>query len=88
LEQNYPNPFNPKTTIAFSLPTAGKITLEIFDVLGRKVRTLLQDYLPAGDYQAAWDGRNDFGQTLSSGVYIYQLRAGSYQQTRSMQFIR
>jgi parallel beta-helix repeat protein len=88
LEQNYPNPFNPKTTIAFSLPVAGKITLEIFDVLGRKVRTLLQEYLQPGQYQADWDGRNEYGQPLSSGIYIYQLRTGNYLQTRSMHLIQ
>lgn len=73
LKQNYPNPFNPSTTIEFSLPYSGNVTLEIFDILGRKINTLVNEYLSYGSYKIAWKGNSDNNQMLTSGVYLYKL---------------
>ena len=75
LDQNYPNPFNPSTTIRYSLPSAGKVTLKVYNLLGQEVRTLVNEVQPAGNQTAEWDGRNNSGNGLSSGVYIYRFVA-------------
>lgn len=75
LNANYPNPFNPSTTISFNLPEAGNACLEIFNLKGQRVKQLLPaSSLPAGEHKAVWDGRDDCGQPVSSGVYLYRLR--------------
>jgi predicted outer membrane repeat protein/parallel beta-helix repeat protein len=74
LGDNYPNPFNPTTTIEYALPApGGHVELSVYDVHGRRVRTLIDDDAIGGRYQVFWDGRNDHGQRLSSGVYFYRL---------------
>ena len=73
LYDNFPNPFNPSTKIAFELPVASKVKLVIYDALGREVRTLTDEEHPAGYIELTWDGRNEVGSTVSSGVYFYQL---------------
>ncbi|MEK9136742.1 MAG: T9SS type A sorting domain-containing protein, partial [Bacteroidota bacterium] len=91
LHQNYPNPFNPLTTISFSLPEQEKVTLRIYDVLGREVRTLVDETLPRGEYQTQFDVRQtDSGQAgeLSSGVYFYRLTAGGYVATKKMSVVK
>ncbi|RMI09492.1 MAG: T9SS C-terminal target domain-containing protein [Calditrichaeota bacterium] len=89
LEQNYPNPFNPSTTIAFSLPHASRITLQVFDITGRKIRTLMSGQLPAGTHQVEWDGRDDAGQLVGSGVYFYQLQTGEgFTQVKRMVLLK
>ncbi|MGA9117604.1 MAG: alpha-amylase family glycosyl hydrolase [Bacteroidota bacterium] len=75
LRQNYPNPFNPSTTILFDIAAAGGVKLEVFTVAGRRVRTLRDGAFPAGRFAAVWDGTNDAGEPVSSGVYIYRLTA-------------
>lgn len=77
LLQNYPNPFNPSTTIGFSVSQSGPVMLEIYDLAGRHVRTLFGGDVAAGRYTAQWDGRDDRGSAVSSGVYFYRLRAGA-----------
>ncbi len=88
LEQNFPNPFSPKgvasTSINFQLPHAEFVQLEIFDVLGRKLRTLLEAKHGPGVYSARWDGNNDAGLPVHNGVYFYRLRAGSFVQMRKL----
>jgi hypothetical protein len=84
LHQNQPNPFNPSTTIAFSVPRISRVTLVVYDVRGRAVRTLLQRTLSAGRHEFDWDGKNDAGQPVSSGVYLYKLRANNRTLTRKM----
>lgn len=88
LYQNYPNPFNPSTSIRYTLPQAGEIVLEIFNLLGEKVRTLVEAGQLAGSHQAEWDGRNDAGAAVASGVYIYRLRAGNVHLARKMLLLR
>jgi len=70
---NYPNPFNPSTTIAFSLPHSGRTTLDIYNLKGQKVRSLLNAKLPSGGNKAVWDGNNDNNQPVSSGIYFYRV---------------
>jgi hypothetical protein len=89
LSQNYPNPFNPTTTIAFGLPEQAQVVLEVYNVLGQRVRTLVGgDTYQAGYYQVVWDGRDQFGNSVSSGLYIYRLTAGEFNELRKMVFIK
>lgn len=83
LNQNYPNPFNPSTEIRFSLPQAEMVTLEVFDMIGRKVATLVNTEMSAGIHQATFDASN-----LSSGIYLYRLQAGSFVRTEKMMLIK
>lgn len=89
LEQNYPNPFNPATTIGFTLAAESPVTLAVFDVVGRRVRTLLSGVRQAGTHQVAWDGTDDGGRQVASGVYLYRLAAGGMAPlTRTMLLLR
>ncbi len=88
LSQNYPNPFNPTTTITLSLPQESKVSLEVYDITGRKVRTLLKEALPAGVHKISWDGRNENGEAVGSGVYIYRVVAGAFKESRKMALLR
>ncbi|MFQ5650467.1 MAG: FG-GAP-like repeat-containing protein [bacterium] len=84
LRQNYPNPFNPQTTISYRLPGHARVKLVIYDLLGRTVRTLLDTPQPAGSYEITWDGKDESGAGVSSGIYFYHLRAGTLAATRRM----
>ena len=84
LGQNYPNPFNPETTIKFALPTGEDVTLTVINVLGQSVRELVNDRLPAGYHSIVFDGRNDQGKPLASGVYFYSLVAGEFKEASKM----
>ncbi|HQF43682.1 MAG TPA: FlgD immunoglobulin-like domain containing protein, partial [Ignavibacteriaceae bacterium] len=97
LSQNYPNPFNPVTKIKFTIPTppsssplskgrneVGFVTLKIYDILGNEVATLVNEYKPAGTYEVEFNSHSDEGQNLSSGVYYYQLKSGSFISTKKM----
>jgi hypothetical protein len=84
LSQNFPNPFNPTTRIRFDLPNSVNVQLRIYDILGREVRTLVNDNHGAGSYTVTWDGKNNAGTLVSSGVYIYQVRAGEFISTKKM----
>ncbi len=90
LEQNYPNPFNPTTTIRFDVGSPGDrdISLTVFDVLGRHVRTLVDASLSPGAYSYAWDGRDGAGRPAASGIYLYRLRVGERTATRSMALLK
>lgn len=85
LTQNYPNPFNPSTTIEYTIPKAEHVTLKVFDVLGREVATLVNEYKQAGRYNSQFSIRNF---QLSSGVYFYRLQAGSYSTSKKMIIIK
>jgi len=84
LAQNTPNPFNPATTIGYSLATAGQVELRVYDLNGRMVRELVNAPQAASRYQVEWDGRDDLGRSLASGVYFYQLNAPGITETRRM----
>ena len=82
--QNYPNPFNPETTIRFTLPQAGHVQLVIFNLLGQKVRTLVDGDRKAGFYSLRWDGRDEFGNPAASGIYYYVIKSGNFHDTKRM----
>jgi subtilisin family serine protease len=84
LQQNYPNPFNPTTRLTFAIPVQSAVRLTIYDLLGRQVRGLLAEELPAGYHAVSWDGTNDRGRAVSSGIYFYRLEAGDFEQNRKM----
>ncbi|MGB9591969.1 MAG: T9SS type A sorting domain-containing protein, partial [Candidatus Kryptoniota bacterium] len=88
LQQNYPNPFNPSTTISYEIPTTEKVTLKIYDVLGRTVATLVDDVLQPGQYTAVWSGENSAGIRVATGVYFYRLQAGSFTSVRKMLLVK
>jgi hypothetical protein len=82
--QNYPNPFNPSTTISYKIQSACFATLKVYDVLGKEIAILVNEEKPAGIYDIVWNGKNNSGIKLTSGVYFYRLTAGSFVQTRKM----
>ncbi len=84
LHQNYPNPFNPATTIRFSLARTELVQLEVFNILGQKIRTLVNTRMNAGVHEVVWDSNNEMGRPLGSGIYFYRLTAGEYVKTGKM----
>ncbi len=88
LEPNFPNPFNPTTTIRYALPQPAKVELRIFNILGQVVRKLVDEEKPAGYHQTLWDGRDEAGRPVSTGIYLYQIRAGDFVKTMKMSFIK
>jgi hypothetical protein len=85
----YPNPFNPQTTIAFEIPERQAVTIRVFDMSGRLVRELIsaQPHTP-GRHEVVWNGRDDTGRQVASGVYFYRLEAGSYSETKRMVLVK
>jgi hypothetical protein len=88
LFQNYPNPFNPATTIRYSIAGTGMVELAIYDVSGRKIRTLVNETKQEGTYSVTWDGRNDRGRSVATGIYFYRLKAFSFSQVKKMILLR
>jgi hypothetical protein len=88
LLQNAPNPFNPKTTIAFNLPASTDVTLEIYDVAGRRVTTLVNERLGAGEHRVEWNGVASTGERVASGVYFYKLTAGEENVSKKMVLLK
>lgn len=88
LAQNYPNPFNPETSIRFNLPINSKVDLYIYNAVGQRIRTLVSTRMSAGTHAAIWDGLNDLGQKVASGVYFYSIKAGDFSKTMKMVMIK
>ncbi len=88
LEQNYPNPFNPSTTIKFTLHKSGMVKLVVYDMLGREVKTLVNGKKMAGEYQVTWDGVDNSGKKVASGLYYYRLESKNFRQTRKMLMLK
>jgi len=88
LSQNYPNPFNPTTQISYSLPNSGHVTLSIYNVIGQIVKVIVDAVEPAGYRQVDWDGTDQAGREVASGVYFYRFEAGSFFQIRKMVKLR
>ena len=88
LKQNYPNPFNPETTIEFILTHEAAVNLVVYDIMGQKIRTLVSESASAGTHKIRWEGKNDLGQAVSSGVYLIRLRVGSRTMTHRMMLLR
>ncbi|NIR50858.1 S8 family serine peptidase [candidate division KSB1 bacterium] len=95
LHQNHPNPFNPTTEIRYDLPVAGEVTLSIFNVMGQKIRTLIEEQKPAGFHRIFWDGRDELGRQVGSGVFLYRISvrpndsgASPFEAVRKMTLLR
>ena len=88
LEQNVPNAFNPRTTIRFSVASRGKVELAVFDLRGRRVKTLVSEELASDVYTVEWDGQDDRGRAVSSGIYLYRLQTPRFQTARKMTLLR
>ena len=86
--QNYPNPFNPITILRYDLPEQSKVNIIIYDMLGRQVRSLINQTQDAGFKSVIWDATNDYGKTVSAGIYLYQIKAGEFVQTKKMVLLK
>jgi len=88
LFNNYPNPFNPSTIISYNLPIDSHVNIAIFDVLGRKVKTLTDQYMKVGKHLIQWNGVNDQGKLVAGGVYIYKIQSGDYKESKKMILVK
>jgi len=88
IDQNYPNPFNPSTTISFGMHQAGPVDLRVYDAAGRLVRVLVDEQREAAVYNENWDGRDDTGVSVASGVYFYKLKTKTFKETKKMVLLR
>jgi hypothetical protein len=88
LHYSYPNPFNPSTTISYDLPEQAQVTLGIYDLLGKQIKTLVNQSQNAGKRTAVWDGTDNLGRQVSAGVYLYRIKAGEFSQTRKMLLLK
>jgi hypothetical protein len=88
LNQNYPNPFNPETVIQYAIAKPTEVKIEIFNIRGQKVRTLVNELQPAGTYNAVWRGVNEAGLPVATGVYVYRMRAGEFVSVKKMLFLK
>ena len=88
LHQNYPNPFNPITFLCYDLPKQAQVTLTIYDLIGREVTQLVNATQETGVKYVQWDATDSFGKPVSAGVYLYQIRAGEFVQTRKMVLLK
>jgi len=88
LRKNYPNPFNPSTSIRYEIAKSVPVELAVFNLLGQKIRTLVNEQQVAGFYTVAWDGRDDFGRPAASGLYVYELKAGEFKQVQKMLLLK
>ena len=84
LHQNYPNPFNPKTNIVFDVPEISKINIEIFNIYGQKIQTLINNIIQPGLHSLLWDGRDKNGKELSSGIYFCRMRSESFFKSQKL----
>ncbi len=88
LRQNFPNPFNPETSIRLQLPEASQVTLKVYNILGQEIKTLVNKNLDAGYHTIRWDGTNNIGLKVASGVYIYRMKAGGFINSKKMVFLK
>ncbi len=88
LEQNFPNPFNPSTTIEYYLPRASMVTLDIYDILGRNIKTIDEGAKKSGPQKVIWDGTDHDGNPVASGIYFYRLQAGDLILSKKMQLLK
>jgi flagellar hook assembly protein FlgD len=88
LSNNYPNPFNPSTTIGYAIPHIGVVSIDVYDILGHQITTLLSKTMPAGYYEVSWDGRDQYGRSVSTGIYFYTLNTGKTRIVKRMLFIK
>ncbi|MFH1335176.1 MAG: T9SS type A sorting domain-containing protein, partial [Candidatus Zixiibacteriota bacterium] len=88
LSQNYPNPFNPVTNFQFTVPKSSHVNIEIFNIVGQKVATVVDGDMKAGVYTADWNGRDENGKTVSSGIYFYRMQADDFSNMKKMVLVK
>jgi hypothetical protein len=88
LSQNYPNPFNPQTVIEYALPRDSRVSIVVYNVLGQKVKVLKNEWEEAGYKSVSWDGTNQSGQEIGTGIYFYKITAGDFVQTKKMVLLK
>ena len=88
LDQNYPNPFNPTTNIQYSLQKESYVTVNIYDVVGKQIKTLVNRKQDMGDYSLQWNATNNYGEPISAGMYIYTIRAGKFHSSKKMVLLK
>jgi flagellar hook assembly protein FlgD len=88
IQNNYPNPFNPTTTVKYQIPENTHVRLVVYNMLGQRVRTIVDQPREAGYYSVQWDGKNDYGVSITSGIYVYRIQAGSFVAARKMNLIK
>ena len=88
IHQNYPNPFNPSTTLRYALPEQSDVKITIYDMIGRKVKTLVNNSQNAGYKSVIWDATDDYGERVGAGMYLYQIQAGEYISTKKMVLLK
>lgn len=88
LTQNYPNPFNPTTSISYVIPKSSFVNLSIYNIIGQEVKTLVNKYLQPGRYSVIWNGRDNNGNTVTSGIYLYKINAGEFENTKKLLLIK
>ncbi len=88
LSQNYPNPFNPNTNIQYSIPNESMVTIKVFDLLGNQIKTLVNEYKVSGLHNVSWDAKDEFGESVSGGIYLYTIQAGDFIQTNKMVLLK
>ena len=88
MDQNMPNPFNPSTVIGYQLPEAGPVRLAVYNLLGQEVRVLTNEWMDAGYFKATWDGTDELGRRVASGIYLYRIQAGDFSASRRMLLLK
>ena len=88
LHENYPNPFNPRTTIKFDLKDPGRVELSVFDIAGRRVKSLVSESMAAGHHDVVWEGKDSLGREASAGVYFFRLKTEDIVDTKRMTLIK
>ena len=88
LSQNYPNPFNPITNIKYEIPKTSKVEINVYDISGQRVKTLVDEIKAPGYWSTYWDGSNNFGQRVSSGMYLYTIVTKQYKKSRKLIFMK
>ncbi|MFQ6003311.1 MAG: T9SS type A sorting domain-containing protein, partial [Candidatus Zixiibacteriota bacterium] len=88
LFQNYPNPFNPQTMIKYDLPNPGHVNVTIYNILGQKVKTLVNEHQEAGHKWVNWDGKDDGGKEVASGIYFYKIKTAEFEKTKKMVLLK
>ena len=88
LSQNFPNPFNPTTEIKYELPNKSLVNITIYDVVGRKIKSLVNQEQISGSYSLQWDATNSVGESIPAGMYIYTIQAGKYTSTKKMVLLK